>query len=234
MDLVTLSNEALALAGERMIMSLDDASNEARLCKRFIHGVVTEVLRDGVWHFARKRVVLAPLAEAPAFGWTWQYQLPGDFIRLVELNGALVGEADCPLFTTEGRRLLMRDARLPQTDVSSPIPTPPGMPDTPPPPLLPVHAVGEARIVYIRDITVDGEHGIGDTDALFDAACAYKLASKLAWPLQQSRTLKESLEQSYATALQKAKSVSSREAFERQRSAFDWHGSRFMESRFTG
>jgi hypothetical protein len=107
MDEVTLCNDALARLGEMAIMSLSDQTAEARLCKRYLQVTVREVLRDGVWRCARRRAVLPALAEKPVFGWAEQFELPGDFVRLVELGGKRVGMSDCPFFEIEGSRLLM-------------------------------------------------------------------------------------------------------------------------------
>jgi hypothetical protein len=42
-----------------------------------------ELLEMHKWNFASKRVQLARMTEAPAFGWVYQYQLPNDFIRII-------------------------------------------------------------------------------------------------------------------------------------------------------
>lgn len=240
MNPIELCNDALALVGHRVIMSLDDNSTEAGLCRRFWQDTVRETLRDGMWHCARKRLTLAPLAEPPPFGWAAQYQLPGDFIRLVELNGALAGEADCPLFTIEGRVLLMGGTlitdgfRAPVTP--SPLPLPPGETAPEPAPDPETASANPIRLVYVRDITVPdaGAPGMGDMDSLLAKAAIYALAIKLCWPLQQNRILKESLEQNYEAAIRKARAVSSREAFEKQRSHYDRHGSWMLQGRMSG
>ncbi len=71
-----------------------------------------------------------------------------------------------------------------------------------------------ANIVYIEDVTLEaGGAGFNQMDALLTKAVYTSLAAKLAWPLQQSRTLKESLEQSAEAYVKKAMSANARDAF---------------------
>jgi hypothetical protein len=71
-----------------------------------------------------------------------------------------------------------------------------------------------ANIIYIQDVTLEtGGAGYNLMDALLTKAVYIALAAKLAWPLQQSRTLKESLEQSAEVAAKKAMSANARDAF---------------------
>ena len=61
------------------------------------------------WNFALKRATLSALATAPAFGYTYQYQLPTDYIRAVEFNAQAAGTSQA-LFEIEGDKLLTNDA----------------------------------------------------------------------------------------------------------------------------
>lgn len=72
-----------------------------------------------------------------------------------------------------------------------------------------------ANIIYIADVTTEaGGAGYNRLDALLTKAVYYSLAAKLAWPLQQSRTLAESLNASADALVRQAKSVNARDAFE--------------------
>jgi hypothetical protein len=84
-------------------------------------------------------------------------------------------------------------------------------------------------IIYVRDLTQTG-NDVNLMGPLLTKACYINLAAKIAWPLQQSRTLKESLEQSFEDAIRKAKSVNSTEEF---RPLVDpASGSRWLPSRY--
>lgn len=69
-----------------------------------------------------------------------------------------------------------------------------------------------ASIVYIKDLSSDG-NDISAMPPLMVKACYLTLAAKIAWPLQQSRTLKETLEASAEKALTKAKTRDAREEY---------------------
>jgi hypothetical protein len=46
-------------------------------------------LRAHAWNFAIKRAVLAPDETAPAFGYSWAFTLPPDYLRYVKVKGGL-------------------------------------------------------------------------------------------------------------------------------------------------
>lgn len=103
-----ICNAALGRIGSSPIMDIDDAdSKSARVCKNAYDPTLREVLRNGVWNFAKDRATLARLTALPAFGWSYQYQLPSDWMRLVKFNGVDVypdgvGEE----WEIEGRKVL--------------------------------------------------------------------------------------------------------------------------------
>lgn len=181
-SLVEIANMALGEVGAegQTITTIDDATTPARNCKRFIYQAIREALERGKWKCARKQVELARLTDAPLFGWTYAYQLPNDYIRLVSFNELDSEEQYQELYERQGSTLL--------TDESA------------------------VSIVYVRDLTATGSD-VNLMGPLLTKACYVNLAAKIAWPLQQSRTLKESLEQDYEKALREAKSVNSTEEF---------------------
>lgn len=92
MSEVTICNRALTRVGEARITSLDDQTAAARLCKEIYPQVRDEELQSHPWNFARRRATLVALAQAPAFGWSAQYPLPDDYLRLLALNGVEVDQ----------------------------------------------------------------------------------------------------------------------------------------------
>jgi hypothetical protein len=65
------------------------------------------------------------------------------------------------------------------------------------------------NIIYIKDMTLDGSTGA--MPPLMVKAVYLSLAAKLAWSIQQNRTLKEGLENAAEVSLRKAKSADARE-----------------------
>ncbi|MEO8207135.1 MAG: hypothetical protein ABI615_13220 [Chthoniobacterales bacterium] len=72
----SICNLALGRLGNESILSTDDDSESARVCKLFYEPTRDEVLRAHRWKFATVLASLARLTTAPAFGWACQYQLP--------------------------------------------------------------------------------------------------------------------------------------------------------------
>ena len=97
------------MLGAKPINSFDDRTDQARLVANLYASVRDDVLRLHPWNCATKRVILAPLAAAPAFDFTYQFQLPGDWLRTLQ-----VGYKRCPLsYRSEGRKVLADVSALP-------------------------------------------------------------------------------------------------------------------------
>jgi hypothetical protein len=102
-----LANRALAHLGEEGISDIDDTSSaKARICKEFAGDVIDEVLRLHRWNCAIGRTALSRLAAPPDHGYAHAYQLPPDFIRLLELNGEQFNGSIGFLEIEAGKRLL--------------------------------------------------------------------------------------------------------------------------------
>ena len=85
MDKTGIANLALSNLGEARIQSLTDDNTRARACNARINSVVTTILRMHVWNSALERKQLTS-AGTPVFGWNYMYQLPTDYIKVVEVN----------------------------------------------------------------------------------------------------------------------------------------------------
>lgn len=106
---VSVCSNALVRLGDNPISSLNDPTKAARACANLYPSVRDAILRDHPWNCARKRVVLAPLLAKPAFDYPYQFQLPSDWLRTIQ-----IGERDMPMtYTQEGRLILAYRATLP-------------------------------------------------------------------------------------------------------------------------
>ena len=83
---VSICNSALIKLGADPIVSLEDDSRTAKLCKEQYPKLKLALLRSHPWNFAEKRLVIAADATAPAFGYTYRYTVPGDCLRVLEVN----------------------------------------------------------------------------------------------------------------------------------------------------
>ena len=81
-----LANVALALLGESPLASLSDDRKAATVVAPRIALVRDALLRSHPWNFAITRAALAVVAEAPAFGYSYAFALPTDYLRVMQVN----------------------------------------------------------------------------------------------------------------------------------------------------
>lgn len=63
-----------------------DTTSEAKAARDVYEGVRDALLRKYLWSFAKKRVELAEVVTAPAFGVERAFALPADFLRVISLH----------------------------------------------------------------------------------------------------------------------------------------------------
>lgn len=102
---VAIMNMALDLLEEEPILTAEDDRAAVRWMNRNFASIRDALLRQHPWNFATTRASLPLMEEAPAFGWSRQYALPPDYLRILPLTGGYVNGRDIP-FRLEGRRLL--------------------------------------------------------------------------------------------------------------------------------
>jgi hypothetical protein len=106
---VQICSNALLLLGAQTINAFNDNTDRAKIASNLWANCRDAVLRGHPWNCAVKRVQLAADTEGPAFEWTYQYTLPGDFLRLLSLgeegedvpfrleNGKILTDDECKL-----------------------------------------------------------------------------------------------------------------------------------------
>lgn len=116
---IQICNRALSKLGADRITSLDDDNKAARAMKSAFDFVRDSELRAHNWNFSIRRAELAALSTAPVWGFAYQYALPIDFLKLVEIRdlypNANVQDyrtVPAPLWQVEGG-VLMSDAEAP-------------------------------------------------------------------------------------------------------------------------
>lgn len=101
-----IMNMALDYLEEETILDPDDKRAPARFLNRNFGITRDALLRVHPFNFALRRKVLAPEGVRPDFGWTYQYVLPSDCLRILPLtrDGTLSGP---PIrFEVENDRIL--------------------------------------------------------------------------------------------------------------------------------
>lgn len=100
-----LCNNALVRLNRQQMLTLSEGTTAANACNQALPMAVSHILSQSDWKSARKRTIVAPHAEAPAFGYAYRYRIPNDFVRLVELP-------ECEDWTREGGFFLTDTAPL--------------------------------------------------------------------------------------------------------------------------
>ena len=104
-----IANAALIILGERMIGSLEESSEVARILLDRFDDVFDEALRIVPWNFAKRRTSLPADAVPPKWGYARSYTIPSDCVRLIDVHD----ETRFP-WKLEGRRIV--------TSIPAPLP----------------------------------------------------------------------------------------------------------------
>lgn len=113
---IEIANRGMTKLGAERISSFDDNTTESRAVKSLYDISRKAILRRALWSFAKKRTKLAAIA-LPAgtedWDYAYQYNLPTDFLRLIQVNDFTVPvgfnqartREDAP-YQLEGNRIL--------------------------------------------------------------------------------------------------------------------------------
>ncbi len=83
---VSICNQALSWLGANPIISLDDETNEARLCKANYEPLRDAVLEARAWTFAVKRIQFARLAQDPLYGFSAAFAIPTSVLTILQVT----------------------------------------------------------------------------------------------------------------------------------------------------
>ena len=75
---------ALGMVGAEAIESLTSDTESSRKCNLYLDQSIGEVLRAYPWNCAKVRVPLAQEVGTPAFGYSYIYSLPADFVKALK------------------------------------------------------------------------------------------------------------------------------------------------------
>lgn len=172
---VEICNRAAIKLGSDTITSLDDNNKIARTLKALWDTVRRSELKKRYWNFSITRASLAALGSPPDWGFASQYQLPSDYLQLMQVNDIFIAnelvdyrQADDSAWAIEGQTILC--------DFGSPL-----------------------KIRYIRDITDTGLF-----HALFVEVMASRLAYEACYTINQSGSGQERALMDYKESLKAA------------------------------
>jgi len=180
---VEICNIALGWLGGNLIISLNDTSVEAKLCKANYAPLRDAVIEEREWSFATQRLEPSALVNGPLYGFDRAFQIPPEVIRVLQVssagdvvNGAVVDGSFKS--ATRGGTGVGRESRLEWLVEGDQI------------------IVSRAERIYIRALIQ-----VIDTTKFspaFDQALAARLAMDLAIPITASRTLQKDMAGMYA------------------------------------
>lgn len=99
---VSICSNALLMLGAQTINDFNEPVDRAKIAANLYPTIRDDLLRTHPWNCTIKRALLAPDATPPAFGYTNQFELPADFLRVLE-----VGQAGMQIdYLIEGRSIL--------------------------------------------------------------------------------------------------------------------------------
>lgn len=106
---VGIANLALTILGADRITSLEDNAENARRLTAIYDSTLEDVLRAHPWNFAISRSTLAQLATTPLFEYSYEFQLPGNCLRVLAVSDGTDITTD---YKIEGRKLLCDDTSV--------------------------------------------------------------------------------------------------------------------------
>ena len=182
-SVVTICNLALSWLGGDLIISLDDPTVEAKLCKANYEPLRDAVLEEREWTFAVKRTELAQLQGTPLYGFDRAFQIPPECIRILQVSrggdSVEAGASNSRYNTGQGREERIEWLREGQTVVAN-----------------------NAVRVFVRMI-----QRVEDTTKFspaFDQALAARIAMDIALPLTNSDKMQASMAGMYGEKIRLA------------------------------
>lgn len=101
---IEVANLALVLLGSSSTLTAPEDPGKAGLLYRVSYVPARDALMRGfTWNFATHRDSRSVISETPAWGFDYYYELPGDCLRLVKIDGDEDPDTD---WVVEGRRVL--------------------------------------------------------------------------------------------------------------------------------
>lgn len=172
---VEIANRALTKVGEARILSLGDDVEAARVVSAVWDSVRDSELRARNWNFSITRSSLAALVSTPDWGFSYEYQLPSDCLRVLQVGEYFPGasltdyrSASDAEYQIEGQKIL--------TNIGAPL-----------------------KIRYVSRV-----EDTGTWDSAFVEAFACKLAIEVCERLTQSNTKRDMAWREYGDALRSA------------------------------
>lgn len=184
---VSICSNALIMLGSAPFSSFDEPKPHVRAAANLYPSVRDDVLRLHSWNCAVDRVLLAPLVNAPPFDFQHAFQLPGNWLRTLQVGNA----GDTIPYRMEGQKILADVTALPLVYVFR----------------NEVEDTWSANLVHVMELA---------------------MASKLAYHVTASSSIRDSLRDEFARELKVAKAIDGQDD-----PPEEFAEGEFLESRFS-
>lgn len=172
---VAIANLALTKIGDLRITSLSDNTKPAREVNAVYSMLRDKLQRTYNWRFCVKRAVLAAESTAPVFDYSYQYPVPSDCLRILQINAYYPAPDLSDLISSGGQEYVLEGGKI-LTRTS-----------------------GSLNLRYLARITDPTKF-----DTSFDEAFASSIAYNVAEALTQSDSKKNAALRDYRMALMDA------------------------------
>lgn len=104
-----LALDLLQESNQEPVVDIDDPDTDIEsICSRWYDHSRRACLRRKPWTFAKKRAAIVASGTTPAFGYSQQYNLPNDFIRLLTIESPTIFSTRYEMnYEIEGSTILM-------------------------------------------------------------------------------------------------------------------------------
>jgi hypothetical protein len=83
---VSVVNESLSKIGDAQIEDLQAGDNTSAFCNALLASSLRKLFGLHNWNCVKKRMTLSPLVDAPNFGYSYQFQIPENFSKIVSIS----------------------------------------------------------------------------------------------------------------------------------------------------
>lgn len=179
-----ICNLALDLLSAETIQDVEtDTSATASILNRWYDQARKKLLREHPWNFAIKRLILAANSTTPAFGYSAEFNVPADFIRVLAIGTDLSVDKETLLpndaYQFENNKILLNEYYGNATAL---------------------------RLIYVFDNT-----NVSQFDPMFVDLLAHELALSVAYKITETNSNVERIQALYKERSRLAKSIDGQE-----------------------
>lgn len=171
-SVTAICNRALTKLGDSRILDITDDNKQARTMNSMFTIVRDAELRARVWNFSKTRVSLAADIDTPAWGYDYQYSLPSDCLRVLQIGQYYPLASLTDYMTGDERPYSIESGKILANDD------------------------GPLDIIYVSSVA-----DVSLWDSCFCEVMAAKLALEACETLTQSNTKRQLAERDYVSAV---------------------------------